>query len=164
GHRANILSRDATRVGVGVVFDAQAKELLVTQMFAKPPEKFDAHTVDELRAGVLAERRARKLKALERDAWLDELAQSTARQMADHGMSTAEAGRRIEAELQARSESWSAGHTVFGFRRATAEVVTSSKDSLADAGATHVAIGIQPGRSKDGQSGLFVVILLATRR
>src|SRR5207302_483294 len=78
GHRANILSREATRVGVGVVFDPQAKEMLVTQLFAKPPEKFDAHTTDELRKGVLAERRARKLKALERDAWLDELARSTA--------------------------------------------------------------------------------------
>src|SRR5262249_44942171 len=64
GHRANILNREATRVGVGVVFDPAAHEILVTQMFSRPPQKYDAHTADELRHGLVSARKARKLRPL----------------------------------------------------------------------------------------------------
>jgi uncharacterized protein YkwD len=36
GHRANILSRLVTRVGIGIVADEAAHELLVTQVFIRP--------------------------------------------------------------------------------------------------------------------------------
>jgi hypothetical protein len=164
GHRANILNRDVTRVGVGVVFDARAKNMLVTQLFAKPPEKWDPHTIDELRRGLGELRRGRKLRALERDVWLDELAQSTALKMAQHGMVAAEAGRRIGAELQTRPESWATGHCVFAVGGDIADLLSSTKESLADPAATHAAVGVAPGRTKEGGSGLFVVIVLATHR
>ncbi len=82
GHRANILNQEAKRVGVGVVFDPASREILVTQLFSRPPEKFDAHTVDELRLDLAEFRRARKLRPFERDALLDQLAQASAREQA----------------------------------------------------------------------------------
>src|SRR5262249_44814718 len=60
GHRANILSRDATHIGVGVVF-AQSGELLVTQMFARGVAKLGANTVDELRRQIADVRRVQRL-------------------------------------------------------------------------------------------------------
>ena len=39
-----------------------------------------------------------------------------------------------------------------------------SSDALSDATVTHVGLGVEPGKRKDGGSGLYVVIVLATRR
>lgn len=164
GHRANILNREATRVGVGVVFDPSAREILVTQLFSRPPEKFDAHTTDDLRRGIAGLRHTRKLPALERDSQLDELAQSAAREQAHAGMSATEAGRRIENGLVAQPGRWSAVRSLFAVVAAGSQVVDSLKDSLGDASVTHFGLGVEPGRRKDGGSGLFVVIVLATRR
>ncbi|MDB4964889.1 MAG: SCP-like extracellular [Myxococcales bacterium] len=164
GHRANILNHDASRVGVGVVFDPHAKELLVTQLFSKPPEKWDVHTADDLRRGIAELRRTRKLKPLERDVVLDDLAQSTAREIARNGMSAQQGGKRIEYGLQSQEGRWSAVRSLFAVVAGASQVVDSLKDSLADGTVTHVGLGVEPGRRKDGGSGLFVVIVLATRR
>ncbi|HEX6837638.1 MAG TPA: CAP domain-containing protein, partial [Polyangia bacterium] len=163
GHRANILNRDATRVGVGVVYDPASREILVTQLFSRPPEKLGAHTVDELRRGLLDARRAHKLRPLERDAALDELAQSTAREIAQHGMSTAQAGKRIDDELS-RQGRWSGGRTVFAVVSSAAQAVDSLANAIGDASVTHVGVGVEAGRRKEGGTGLYVVIVLATLR
>lgn len=164
GHRANILNREATRVGVGVVLDPSDKEILVTQLFARPPEAFDAHTVDELRRGIVELRRARKLPPLERDPWLDELARTTAVEEVRHAMSSAQAGKRVDAALQEQSQRWRAGHAIFAVTAAVSQLIDSIGAALADREATHVGVGIEPGPRKDGGSGLYVVIVLATRR
>ncbi len=164
GHRANILSREATRVGIGIVVDPGDKELLVTQLFARPPEAFDAHTVDELRRGIAELRRTRRLSPLERDAALDELAQSTANEQARHGMSAQQAGKRVDGALQEQWERWKTGHAVFAVTAAVSQLMESIGGALADGSATHVGVGVAPGRRKDGGSGLYVVIVLATRR
>ena len=164
GHRANILNREATRVGVGVVYDPTDKEILVTQMFSRPPETFDARTVDELRRGIADVRRARKLGALERDAGLDAIAQSTAVEEARRGMSSAQAAKRVEGALQVQADRWQTGHAVLAVTAAVSQLVGSIADALADREATHVGVGIEPGKRKDGGSGLYVVIVLATHR
>jgi uncharacterized protein YkwD len=163
GHRANILSKEAARVGVGVVYDPLSREILVTQLFSRPPQKFDAHTADELRRGLVDARRARKLRPLERDAPLDELAHSTAQLIAQHGMSTAEAGRRIDEALSSQGH-WSGGRTIFAVVATAAQAVESMGNAIGDANVTHVGVGVEPGRRKEGGSALFVVIVLATRR
>jgi uncharacterized protein YkwD len=163
GHRANILNRDATRVGIGVVLDPADHELLVTQMFSRPPETFDAHTVDELRRSVADARRARGLRALERDAALDAIAQSTAVEEA-RGVSSAEAGKRVDAALQRQSERWRTGHAILAVTAAVSQLMESIGNSVADREATHVGVGVAPGKRKDGGSGLYVVIVLATHR
>ena len=164
GGYALTLGDEATRVGVGVVFDPGSRELLVTQLFSRPPEKFDAHTIDELRRDIAEMRRARKLPPLERDAQLDALAQSAARQQAHAGMSAAQAGRRIQDGLQADPGRWSAARSVFAVAAGTSQVVGSLKEALGDATVTHVGLGVEPGKRKDGGSGLYVVIVLATIR
>ncbi len=163
GHRANILSHDATRVGVGVVFDPASREILVTQMFSRPPQKFDAHTIDEVRRGIDVGRRARKLRALEHDATLDDLAQTTAREIAQHGMSTSVAGRRIDDALS-QAGRWSGGRTVFAVVSSAQQASDSLGNALGDGSVTHVGVGVEPGRRKEGGSGLYVVIVLATAR
>ena len=163
GHRANILNRDATRVGVGVVYDPASREILVTQLFSRPPQRLDAHTIDELRRGLVDARRAHELRPLERDAALDELAQSTAREIAQHGMSTAQASKRIDDELS-RQGRWSGGRTVFAVVSAAAQAVDSLGNALGDASVTHVGVGLEAGRRKEGGTGLYVVIVLATAR
>ena len=164
GHRANILNREVTRVGVGVVFDPASHELLLTQLFSKPPEQFDAHTGDELRRGIVELRRALALPPLERDAQLDELAQSTAHQQAHAGMSASQAGKRIERGLGQQPGHWSAVRSVFAVAAGVSQVVDSLKEALADSTLTHVGLGVEPGRRKDGGSGLYVVIVLGTYR
>jgi len=164
GHRANILNREATRVGVGVVYDPATKEILVTQMFSRPPQKLDAHTIDELRRGIADARRQRRQRPLEADGALDELAGSTAREIAQHGMSTTIAGRRIDEALT-RQDRWRGGRTVFAVVSTAAQAVESLGNALADATVTHVGIGLASGKRKEGGgSGLYVVIVLATAR
>ena len=164
GHRANILNREATHVGVGVTVDTVAHELLVTQLFSRPPETFDAQTVERLRRAIVEVRRARKLRALEHDATLDELARSTAVEMAHHAMGAAQAGKRIEYAVQGQAGRWSTVRSLFAVVAAAAQVIDPVRDALGDPGVTHIGIGVEPGRRKDGGSGLFVVIVLATRR
>lgn len=163
GHRANILSREATEVGVGVVLDP-SHELLVTQMFDRPPERYDAHTIDELRRGVAALRRSRHAPPLTPDAALDELAQSTAREMARHGMSARQAGSRIEDALSRQGARYESARSLFAVVASAPQLVASLADALADPSVTTAGMGIEPGRRKDGGSGLYVVIVLATRR
>ncbi len=164
GHRANILNRDATRVGVGVVFDPGSREILVTQLFSKPPERFDAHTVDELRRAIADVRRAHQRKPLERDAELDQLAQNAAREQARNGLSATQAGKMIELGLAHAADHWSAVRSLFAVVAGASQVAGSLENALADPTVTHVGLGVEPGRRKDGGSGLYVVVVLATRR
>lgn len=164
GHRANILNRSVTRVGIGIVADEAAHELLVTQLFARPPEKFGAGVGDELLRSVAALRHAQRLRPIERDAALDQLASSTAREIVQHGLSTADAGKRIGDAIQAQADRWQGAHSLFAVVDHVAQVAESLKTALSDAGVTHVGVGAEPGRRKEGTSALYVVIILATRR
>jgi uncharacterized protein YkwD len=163
GHRANILSRDATRVGVGVVFDPASRTLLTTQLFSRPPQKFDAHTADELRRGIDDARRARRLRPLGHDGALDNLAQTTVREIAQHGMLAALAGKRIEDGLSADGR-WRSGHMLYAVAPTAAQAVESFGSALSEATVTHVGVGVEPGRNKDGGSALHILIVLATTR
>jgi uncharacterized protein YkwD len=163
GHRANILSRQATHVGVGVVYDPDSREILVTQLFSQPPDRMNAHTVDDVRRAIDGARRARRLRPLEHDAALDNLAQSTARAMALSDMSTAQAGKRIDAEVSAQ-ERWRGGGTVFAVVSTAQQAAASLGNGVAEPIFTHVGVGVEAGKRKEGGSGLYVVIVLATAR
>jgi uncharacterized protein YkwD len=164
GHRANILNKEVTHVGIGVVQDPSDNELLVTQLFSRPAETFGAHTADELRRAIADTRRARRLPALERDAGLDAIAQSIAVSQATSGLSSTEAGRRIDAALQEQPERWRTGHSILAVTSAVSQLMGSIGNSVADRESTHVGVGVAPGKPKDGGAGLYVVIVLATHR
>jgi len=74
GHRANILDPAVSQVGIGAIFSIQdgVESLIVTQMFASPPEKIDpAAARDELTERLNADRKAKGLAPFARHPWLD---------------------------------------------------------------------------------------------
>jgi uncharacterized protein YkwD len=78
GHRENILDAGVTEIGIGAVFAVVegARSLIVTQVFAAPPERIDPETADDDLAQRLNDARLGSgLKPLARDAWLDEEAE-----------------------------------------------------------------------------------------
>jgi len=103
------------------------------------------------------------MRPLEHDAQLDQLAQNAAREQAHHGMSAGQAGKLIEVGLGEQAR-WSAVRSVFAVVAGASQVVGSLENALSDPTVTHVGLGVEPGKRKDGGSGLYVVIVLATRR
>jgi uncharacterized protein YkwD len=164
GHRANILNREATRVGIGVVADPRAPGLLVTQLFSRPPEPFAAGTIGELRKQLAKVRAGKRRPPLEPDDALDQLAQTTARAVARREMSTALAGRRIDDALDKSGDHWGQGRTIFAIGSEVAQIGGSLGDVLADPSVTHVGLGVEPTKRPDGGSAVQVVIILATKR
>jgi uncharacterized protein YkwD len=165
GHRANILNREATRVGVGIVVAADAgrqRELLVTQLFLKPPEPFSARTVDELRQRMAEWRRAHRLQELALDENLDHLAQEAVKGIVHGGLTAEAAGRRIDAGLD--RDRWLAVRSAVAMVVSTSQVIDELKGPLGDGGATHYGLGVMPGRRPDGGNGIFVVLVLGSRR
>ena len=74
GHRANILDPAVSEVGIGAISstDDGIASLIVTQMFATPPERIDPATaVPELASRLNAARQAMGLKPFSRHPWLD---------------------------------------------------------------------------------------------
>jgi uncharacterized protein YkwD len=74
GHRANILDPAVTEVGIGAIYSAEdgGESLIVTQMFAAPPERIDpAAAVIELVDRLNGVRRKRGLEPFSRHPWLD---------------------------------------------------------------------------------------------
>lgn len=74
GHRENILDAAVTELGVGAIFAVVdgARSLIVTQMFAAPPERVDPGVAAGELGRLLNEaRRAGGLRPLARHAWLD---------------------------------------------------------------------------------------------
>lgn len=85
GHRANILSAEATHVGVGVVVGDElggAPTLHVTQLFLRVPELVAPEVAQQAVYEAAARKRAQgRLSALARDATLERLAQSYAERL-----------------------------------------------------------------------------------
>src|SRR5260370_185966 len=74
GERAKSLNKEGAQVGVGIVGGSDAggrRDLLVTQVFLKPPEPFGPHTVEDLRRQIGEWRRAHHLQSLASDVELD---------------------------------------------------------------------------------------------
>lgn len=164
GHRANILSKDATRLGVGIVATEAGgqRELFVTQLFIKPPEPYRADTPDDVRRQIAEWRRAHKLQALGRDQELDRLADGAVREMVKHNLSAGDAGRRIDMGLDGGH--WSQARSAVAVVSTAAQIVDALRGPLGDGTATDYGLGIMPGRRKDGGSAVYVIIVLATRR
>jgi uncharacterized protein YkwD len=165
GHRANILNHEATRVGVGIVVASDAggqRELLVTQLFMKPPEAFSTRTIDDLRRGVADWRKAHRLQALELDANLDHLAHEAVNAIVQRGESAEAAGRRIDAGLD--RDRWLQVRSAVAMVVSVGQIIDELKNPLGDGSATHYGLAVMPGRRPDGGSGLFVVLVLGSRR
>ncbi len=155
GHRANILSKSATHVGVGIVLGklvADRREMFVSQVFIAIPADIDHEKV-------VAEV-ARKLRAhrpLQSDQVLAEVAQNFATALAT-GSSTTDAAARATAELHTKKLSYRGVTTL---ATTVADLASfEAGDALADKTISHFGIGVAQGDHAElGEKAISIVVL-----
>ncbi|OGQ77901.1 MAG: hypothetical protein A2289_19255 [Deltaproteobacteria bacterium RIFOXYA12_FULL_58_15] len=155
GHRANILSAQATHVGVGVVSasDGVADDLLVTELFTLSPPRLDLAKAQQQLGKRL--RAARRLRA---DEALDRIAQKGAQEIAKRGAAEAKL-------LQDPDMLKPVAGRYKGIRAMVVAVGDLSQIGpervAADTTITHLGVGVAQGSHPDlGPGAIFVVLLL----
>ena len=155
GHRANILSRTATHVGIGIVLGkevADRREMFITQVFIRIPPVIDKATF----TGKVAER-IQAVRPLRVDPKLGDIAQTFADEIAAGGDLKAAAGRASDTLHK----------TQMSYRGVTTLATTVADISSFDADAavgetsvTHFGIGVGQGDHPEiGKQAIFIVVL-----
>ena len=156
GHRANILSKDATHMAIGVVLGedvAGRREIFVTQLFIRRTARIDPRAVgDQVRARV-------KASGLSEDPRLSEVAQALADGIAA-GSSPNDASVVANRRLSGMN---------LPYARVTTLVTTVAdlaafkpKDSLRDASIRVFGAGVAQGDHEVmGEGAIHIVLLLA---
>jgi uncharacterized protein YkwD len=165
GHRANLLSSDATHVGVGVVLGDEVqgqREIYVTQLFFRvPPKVSDGEARAAVRAQIVKARAGAGLPELRADADLDALAQHMAERLA-RGQDRDDVQRAGEARMDEMASKFSAIMTVILVAGGPEAV---GADAVADDTARFWGLGVAQGdHAEVGPHALYVVILLARPR
>ena len=163
GHRANVLSADATHVGIGVLATPEDDRVayLVTEVFARLAKKIDVDDApEELLEAINRERARRRLRALELDTALADLCAATAREY--FGAPAARTRQQMVEQLNRRAAS---RHKSYTRLAALLTVVTSlaeaaAIDALLDPKARAVGIGIAQGTRQDSVENAIAVVML----
>jgi uncharacterized protein YkwD len=167
GHRANLLNGEVTRLGVGVALgEAQAgvREIFATQLFLKAPEALPNDWQAALLQRIAELRRTRDLAPLVEDAKLDQIAASTAVELAKKHSSSSGAQEVLQRAI---------GSANFGARYAKVtsgiaittdlpQAIASLERPLAERSAVGVGVGVANGSANDADS-VYVVVLLGGR-
>ncbi len=167
GHRGNILSPRAERVGVGVAVapastPSGVRDLFVTQLFVRLAERFDKERApEELRARVTALRRDAGLPPLADDADLDAVAREVADGIARGELSAQNPGGPVEHAL-ARLGGYQSLRTVVARAAEVAQIGNSQ--ALLDRAATHAGVAAVAGPPDPAGRPLVLVIVLGARR
>jgi uncharacterized protein YkwD len=159
GHRANILSPEATHIGVGIVLGEEVagrRELFVTQVFTRVPPK--VATGDALRQ--LHVKMGRRKVA--EDQGLSHLAQEYA-----DAIMTNEPPAEISARTSKKLDGFASR-----FRKVTTSVIAvadvdgfDAQQAIGDPAVTHYGMGLARGAHAElGDDALFIVLLLAVAR
>ncbi len=160
GHRANILSHDATHIGIGITLGDNStgqRELFVTQVFTRVPPKIDpAQAQQDLIADIKA------ASSLRPDADLTAIAQAFAKDIAG-GSSNEQASTRSAKGLDKLSSR---------FRRVTtivnpvADLATFPIDAVKkDTAMTHYGVGLAQGdHDMIGKGAIYIVVLIGQQR
>lgn len=167
GHRANVLSREATHVGVGVAVGAGTsglRELYVTQLFFRVPPKIGrAEAIAAVKEAVAAGREAAGRRRLEMDEELAGIAQRYADGLV--------AGEKTRAALsQDAAEAIDRLGYRFGAVVSVVQVVGDASQAesvgrMLDGDVTFAGIGVAQGKDEAiGEGALFVVVLGAKPR
>jgi hypothetical protein len=114
----------------------------------------------ELRRGIATLRRTHNLPPAEADAALDEVAQSTAQELARGTLTRERAGEPMEKALAKLAGRYKAVRSVMAVTGGLSQVVTSLEKSLLDPQIDALGIGLAAAAS----GSLHVVLVLATRR
>jgi uncharacterized protein YkwD len=166
GHRANLLSAEATHIGIGVVLGeavSGSHELYVTQLFYRVPPKIDRkEALKVAREGISEKRTASGVKQLSGDSELDAIAQRLADGLA-HGDGRDELEARSNRELDAVGDRYSNVTTILSVVGDAADV--GNTDGVDDGGAQRYGLGIAQGRDPQmGENAIFVVIIMGRAR
>ncbi|MBI3178645.1 MAG: CAP domain-containing protein [Deltaproteobacteria bacterium] len=155
GHRANILSAQATHVGVGVAYAKDSGDLLVTELFTRVPP-----TVDRAAARDSIAETIRRGRALRLDAALVRLAQSNAEELAA-GAPRDRVAAEMERALNEMAGKYKRLRTVILALSDTRDFATRN---LPQDAATDFGVGVAQGEHRDlGRGAIFVVVLLGQR-
>ena len=160
GHRANLMSKSVTHIGVGIVFGEEVagrREMFVTQVFIRVTPKVDPAAVgDDLREGIA------DVKSLESDTSLDLIAGELAAALArgeDRKTASARASKALEKLAKKFAKVGSVITTVADLD------ALDPKSLVGDVNATHMGIGIAQGTHDElGEGAVYVVLLLAIGR
>ncbi len=163
GHRANVLSPDATHVGIGVLVEREEDRnaYLVTQLFVRLAEKIDVDDApDDLLEAINRERQRRKLRELEMDDALSTLCEASAREYF-----TAPAGRTRQQMVEVLNRNAASKQQRYSKMAALLTVVTSleeaaSIDALLDPAARALGIGVAQGTRADTIEDAIAVVVL----
>jgi len=157
GHRANILSRDATHMAIGVVLGedvAGRRELFVTQLFIRRTARIDAGAV-----GTRVRERVKKARDIAEDSRLSGVAQELADGIAA-GSSPNDASLKANKRLSGMSLPYTKVTTLV----TTVADLAAFKpdDSLRDASIRAYGAGIAQGDHEVmGDGAIHIVLLLA---
>lgn len=157
GHRANILSRDASHMAIGVVLGddvAGRRELFVTQLFIRRTARIDRGTV-----AAQVRERVQRARAIDEDPRLSGVAQELAEGIAA-GSSPTDASAAANKRLSGMN---------LPYAKVTTLVTTVAdlaafrpKDSLGDASIRAYGAGIAQGDHEVmGEGAIHIVLLLA---
>ncbi len=161
GHRMNVMSAQATHLGVGVVFGDEVsgrREMFVTQVFTRVPP-----AIDPVNAVTVVQRKLAAFRpTLAHRPALAGLAQQLAHALAA-GKTREQAHAMIKGQVDALGRRYARFGSVIV---ATADLETLDGASLiGDASADDFAVGVAQGPHPDiGDSAIWVVVLLASRR
>jgi len=158
GHRANILSREATHIGLGIVFGSEASaknELFITQVFARLPVNVPAARAREIVSRAVKKARQRLVE----DEALSVIAKQFATRIAA-GESTATVGRWASTQLRQMRSSYLAVSTVI---TAVADVTAFDPASaVQEPAVSHFGVGVARGDHEVmGDDAFYIVLLLA---
>jgi len=161
GHRANILSKDATNIGVGVVVGEEVagrRELFITQVFT-----FKGGKVDPVAAVAQVRKAISGVSMASEDPQLSRLAQHQADEVAS-GVTPADSTKHTSARANAEG-------LPGRYSRVSTAVIPVPKVSafqpnkIFDAKITNYGVGIAQGPNPTlGDNAIYIVLLIAVRR
>lgn len=163
GHRQNVLSPEATHLGVGVALGREVggqRELYVTQVFFREPPRLDVTAALVLATRSIAEARARaSIPAVTEDRELVRLAQDFATRM---GAGESWEGLEAQADraLDKLGARFRAVQTVVLILGDPAQVGSSR---VLDARVTHMGVGLARGDEPTLGKGMYFVVIFLGR-
>lgn len=172
GHRRNILSSEAQRVGIGAVLSQAlggARELLVTQLFIAPEAPFRPATALELRQRLEGERRKRGLPVSPIDPELDRIADGIARDLASGRLTSTTAREPLDRAIAHLGARYRSARSVFAVATEIAQVVESVKATISESGGASFGVGLAAGNASgrpgdEGHLAHHAVLLIAVPR